>query len=179
MKKIWILLLFALANTALVNAQEKYHFTFNTKQDKDTTVVYDAHGNVVLLYGKDIFTYQQTPIKIAKDKKNLVFSSPDGELGRVASKKYKRIYLADSSMYVLKSGKRKLSYKKAGRACANAEYSYNSHPFFVDSKVYVEMSVDTPDSFLTPFLFHGVLAHIKGTQMSEELIWWSSFPYFM
>jgi hypothetical protein len=95
-----------------MNAQEKYHFTLNSKQD--TVIVYDVHNNVVLLYGKDVFVYRQSPIKIAKDGKKIVFSSLDGELGRVSSKKYRKVHLTDGNMYVLESGKKKLSYKKEG-----------------------------------------------------------------
>jgi hypothetical protein len=164
MKRIGILLLlYVLTNSVWVDAQEKYRFTINPGQD--TVMVYDAHDNVVLMYGKDIFVYRQTPIKVTKDKKEIIFSSQDGELGRVSSKKYRKIYLADGSTYVLVSGKRKLSYKKEGRVCASSGYSYSSGLW---DKVDVEMSVDTDLNFI-PFLFQSVLAHIQGTREAEQL----------
>ncbi|MDR0574447.1 MAG: hypothetical protein LBG96_10540 [Tannerella sp.] len=61
MKKNGILLLFVLTNSVLLDAQEKRRFTVKSKQD--TVVVYDAHDNAVLTYGKDVFVYRQTPIK--------------------------------------------------------------------------------------------------------------------
>ncbi|MDR0743832.1 MAG: hypothetical protein LBF05_05705, partial [Tannerella sp.] len=97
MKKLVILLLFVLTAGRLVDAQEKYHFTIYPKQD--TVVVYDANENVVLLYGKDVFVYRQIPIKVTKEKKRIVFSSSGGELGRVSSKRYGKIYLADGRVY--------------------------------------------------------------------------------
>ncbi|MDR0431060.1 MAG: hypothetical protein LBH58_11345, partial [Tannerellaceae bacterium] len=136
----------------------------------DTVTVYDAHDNVVLLYGKDVFVYRQSPIKIAKDGKETVFSSPDGELGRVSSKKYKKIHLSDGSMYVLASGKKKLSYKEDDRVCASAEYSFSISYPYSSGKVDVEMSVDTDLNFI-PFLFHSVLAHIRGTKEAEKMLW--------
>jgi hypothetical protein len=154
-----------------MNAQEKYHFTLNSKQD--TVIVYDAHNNVVLLYGKDVFVYRQSPIKIAKDGKKIVFSSSDGELGRVSSKKYKKVHLTDGNMYVLASGKKKLSYKKDGRVCASSEYSFNSSYPYSSGKVDVEMSVDT-DLNIIPFLFQSVLAHIRGTREAEHMHWITS-----
>jgi hypothetical protein len=165
MKKI-VILLFVLTTGRLVDAQEKFHFTINPKQD--TILVYDVHNNVVLLYGKDVFVYRQTPIKITKDKKEIVFSSPDGELGRVSSKRYKKIHMANGNMYVLTSGKKKLSYKKEGRVYASSEYSFSSSYPYSSGKVDVEMSVDTDLNFI-PFLFHGVLAHIRGTREAEQM----------
>jgi hypothetical protein len=161
MKRIGILLLFVLTNSVWVDAQGKYRFTINPEQD--TVIVYDAQDNVVLMYGKDIFVYRQTPIKVTKDKKEIIFSSRNGELGRVSSKKYRKIYLADGSTYALASGKRKLSYKKDGRVCASSGYSYSN-----GDKVDVEMSVDTDLNFI-PFLFQSVLAHIQGTREAEQL----------
>ena len=181
-KVIQVLLAGCMLTLTSVNAQEKYHFTFNTKQDNDTIIVYDAYNNPVLLYGKDVFTYQQTPIKIVEDKRKFVFSSPDKELGRVSSKRYKRIYLADSSTYVRKAGERELSYKKDGRVCANAEFTYNTYPLFVANsvnKVYVEMSVDSTDLYLTPFLFYGTLKHIKRMQRSEKIQQWALIPLYI
>jgi hypothetical protein len=162
------LLLFIIINSISVNAQEKYHFTLNSKQD--TVVVYDAHNNVVLLYGKDVFIYRQSPIKITKNRKEIVFSSSDGELGRVSSKKYKKVHLTDGSIYVLASGKKKLSYKKEGRVCASSEYSFSISYPYSSGKVDVEMSVDTDLNFI-PFLFQSVLAHIKGTRTTEKTLW--------
>ena len=173
MKKIVILLLLVLTTGMLMNAQEKYHFTINPKQD--TVVVYDVHDNVVLLYGKDVFVYRQIPIKITKDSKRIIFSSSDGELGRVSSKKYKKIHLADGRMYVLASGKKKLSYKKDGYVCASSVYSCSSSsPYVVDGKVDVEMNIGDTDLNFIPFLFQGVLAHIQGTRDVEQLYWTTS-----
>jgi uncharacterized protein YkuJ len=168
-KAFGLLLLFVLINGVSVDAQEKYRFTINPEQD--TIVVYDAHDNVVLLYGKDVFVYRQTPINVVKDKKQIVFASPNGELGKVSSKKYRKIRLTDGSMYVLASGKRKLSYKKDGQVCANVEYfhSSNSFPYVAENKVDVEMNVDTDLNFI-PFLFQSVLAHIRGTREAEQLL---------
>jgi hypothetical protein len=172
MKKIVTLLMFILLDNTLMNAQEKFHFTINSKQD--TIIVYDAHDNVILLYGKDIFVYLQTPIKMTKNKKEIIFSSPDKELGRIASKKYKKIYLEGGSIYVLTSDKKKLSYKKNGYVCASSEYSYsNSYPYFAGNKIDIEMSVDTDLNFI-PFLFQSVLAHIQGTREAEEILWITS-----
>jgi hypothetical protein len=168
MKKIIILLLIVLTTGTLMNAQKKYHFTINPKQD--TVVVYDAHDNAVLLYGKNIFVYWQTPIKVTKDKKEIVFSSPDGELGRVSSKRYKKIHMADGSVYTLASGKKKLSYKKEGRVCASSEYSFSISYPYSSGKVDVEMSVNTNLTFI-PFLFQGVLAQIRGTREVEQMFW--------
>jgi hypothetical protein len=167
-KTLGVLLLFIFINSISVNAQEKYHFTLNPKQD--TVIVYDTHDNVVLLYGKDVFVYRQSPIKIAKDGKEIVFLSSDGELGRVSSKKYKKVHLADGSMYVLASGKKKLSYKKDGSECASSEYSFSINYPYSSGKVDVEMNVDTDLNF-TPFLFQSVLAHIKGTSKAEKTLW--------
>jgi hypothetical protein len=163
-------LLFIFINSISVDAQEKYHFTLNSKQD--TIVVYDAHDNVVLLYGKDVFVYRQTPIKITGDKRKIVFSTPDKELGSVSSKKYRKIYLTDGSMYMLTSGKKKQAYKKDGHVCADANYSYNSsYPYSVGDRVDVEMSIgDNTDLNFIPFLFQSVLAHIRGTKEMEQLV---------
>jgi hypothetical protein len=172
-KALGVLLLFIFTNSISVDAQEKYHFTLSSKQD--TIVVYDAHDNVVIQYGKDVFVYRQTPIKITGDKKNVVFSTSDRELGRVSSKKYRKIYLVDGSIYVLASGKKKLTYKKEGHVCADAKYSYNSnYPYYVGDRVDVEMSIDDTDLNLIPFFFQSVLAHIKGTKEMEQLVWLSS-----
>jgi hypothetical protein len=181
MKRIGILLLLVLANGVLAEAQEKYHFSFKPRTlKKDTIIVYDEQDNVVLMYGKDIFVYRQTPITVSKDKRERVFSSPNGELGRVSSKHYKKIHLADGSTYELAPGMMKLAYKKDDRICARAEcYSGRYYPYLVESKVDVEMSVDT-DLNLTPFLFQGVIAHIKYTRYMERLhrltwiatVWW-------
>jgi hypothetical protein len=171
MKKNVILLLFILINSILVDAQEKYHFTINSKQ-QDTIALYDAHDNVVLLYGKDLFVYRQTPIKVTGNKKEIIFSFPDRELGKVSSRKYRKIYLEDGNMYVLISGKRKLSYKRDGRVCANAGYSFSGRYPYSTGKVDVEMSVDVDtDLNFIPFLFHSVLAHIQGTKEAEQLLW--------
>ncbi|MDR0749791.1 MAG: hypothetical protein LBF62_09505 [Tannerellaceae bacterium] len=167
MKRIGMLLMFVLINNLLADAQEKYHFTINSKQD--TVVVYDVHDNAVLLYGKDAFVYRQTPIKITKDKKKIVFSSPDKELGRASSKKYRKFYMADGSMYELASGKKKLSYKKDGHISAASSYSFNDR----DEKIDVEMNVEAADQDFLPFLFQGVLAHIQGTKEAEQLLWMS------
>ena len=173
MKKIRLLLLFILANSALADGQEKLRFTVKSKQD--TVVVYDAHDHAVLTYGKDVFIYRQSPIKVSRDKKEIVFSSQDRELGRISSKKCRKIHLADGSMYVLSSGKKKLSYKKEGQVCASAEYSFGSaNPYYVGEVVTVEMSVDTDLNFV-PFLFQSVLAHIQGTKEAERLAWLSLF----
>jgi hypothetical protein len=154
-KKIVILLLFVLTNGILVNAQEKYHFTINPEQD--TTVVYDAQDNVVFLYGKDVFVYRQTPIKVTKDKKVVIFLSSDEELGRVSSKKYRKIHLADGNMYVLVSEKKEIVIQKNGHVCASSKYSYSiSYPYFEVNKVEVEMSVDTDLNFI-PFLFQIII----------------------
>jgi hypothetical protein len=150
-----------------MDAQEKYHFTISSTQD--TIAVYDAHDNVVLLYGKDVFTYRQIPVKVTRNKKEIIFSFPDGELGRVSSNKYRKIYLEDGSMYVLTSGKKKLSYKKDGRVCASSEYSFSSSYPYSAGKVDVEMSVDTDLNFI-PFLFQSILAHIQGTREAEEIL---------
>jgi hypothetical protein len=163
--------MFVLINNLLVDAQEKYHFTINS--GKDTVVVYDAQNTVVLLYGKDVFTYRQTPIKRTKDKKKMVFSSPDKELGCVSSKKYRKIYTADGSTYELKSGKKKLSYKKDGHICAVSNYSFNNR----DKKIDVEMNVETEDLNLIPFLFQSTLAHILGTKEAEQALWMSLLLY--
>jgi hypothetical protein len=171
MKRIGMLLMFVLMNSLLVNAQGKYHFTINSRQD--TIVVYDAQNTVVLLYGKDAFVYRQTPIKLTKDKKKLVFSSPDKELGSVSSKRYRKIHTTDGSTYELKSGKKKLSYKKDGHICAVSNYSFNNR----DKKVAVEMNVETEDLNLIPFLFQSTLAHIQGTKEAEELLWMSLLLY--
>jgi hypothetical protein len=172
MKIIGMLLLFVLANSALADAQENYHFTVKSRQD--TVVVYDAHDNAVLMYGKDVFIYRQTPVKVTRNKKEIIFSSQDKELGRISSKKCRKIYLANGDMYVLSSGKRKLSYKKNGEICASSAYSYRTaFPSHI-SDVNVEMSVDTDLNFV-PFLFHSVLAHIKGTKEAEQLYWISLF----
>jgi hypothetical protein len=166
-----MLLMFVLMNNLLVDAQEKYRFTINSQPD--TIVVYDAQDNVVLLYGKDVFTYRQTPIKITKDKKKLVFSSPNEELGSVSSKRYRKIHTADGSTYELKSGKKKLSYKKDGHICAASNYSFNNR----GKKVDVEMNVETEDLNLIPFLFQSTLAHIQGTKEAEQLLWMSLLLY--
>jgi hypothetical protein len=171
MKRIGILLLFVLANSALADAQEKYRFTVKAKQD--TIVVYDTQDKNVLMYGKDVFVYRQTPIKVTGGKKGIVFSSQDKEWGRISSKKCKKIYLADGSLYVLSSGKRKLSYKKDGQVCASSTYSYTTaSPYYTDDVVNVEMSVDRDLNFV-PFLFFSVLAHIQGTKEAELLVWLS------
>jgi hypothetical protein len=171
-KALGVLLLLIFVNSISMDAQEKYYFTLNSKQD--TVVVYDAHDNIVLLYGKDVFVYRQTPIKIIGDKKK-VFSTPDKELGKMSSKKYRKIYLTDGSMYVLASGKKKLAYKKDGRVCADAKYSCNSScPYLVGDRVDVEMSIDDTDLNFIPFLFQSVLAHIQGTKDMEQLVWLSS-----
>jgi hypothetical protein len=175
MKKLVLLLLFVLTAGRLVDAQEKYHFTIYPKQD--TVVVYDAHENVVLLYGKDVFVYRQTPIKVTKEKKRIVFSSSDRELGRVSSKRYGKIHLADGSVYTLASGKKKLSYKKDGHVYASSEYSFSSSYPYSAGKVDVEMSVDTDLTFL-PFLFQSVLAHIRGTKEAEQISWITSMLLF-
>jgi hypothetical protein len=173
MKRIGILLLFVLANSVLAVAQENYRFT--VKSGQDTVVVYDTHDNAVLMYGKDVFVYRQTPIKVTKNKKEIIFSSQDKELGRISSKKCRKIYLADGSMYVLSSGKRKLSYKKDGQVCASSAYSYNTtYPYYTSDVVNVEMSVNTDLNFI-PFLFHSVLAHIQGTKEAEQSVWLSWF----
>jgi hypothetical protein len=173
MKKAGLLLLFILTNSVLVDAQEKYHFTVDAKHD--TIAVYDTRDNVVLLYGKDVFVYQQTPIKVIKDRKKIIFSSPIGELGKVSSNKYRKIYLTNGSMYILSSGKRKLSYKKDGQVCASAEYSYNgSYPYVMSDRIDVEMNIDT-DLDVIPFLFQSVIAHIQGTREAERLSFLSSF----
>lgn len=173
MKKVAILLLLVLANGISVEALETYRFTFNPgRLKKDTITVYDERDSVVLMYGKDIFVYRQNPITVSKDKRKRIFSSQDGELGRVSSKKYKKISLADGSTYDLVSGIRKLSYKKDGRVCASSEYYCGGGSFPMWDKVYVEMSIDTDLNF-TPFLFQGVLAHINGIRDAEQLIWLS------
>jgi hypothetical protein len=172
-KALGVLLLLIFINSISVNAQEKYRFTLNSGQD--TVAVYDAHGNVVLLYGKGVFVYRQTPIKIIGDKKKFVFSTPDKELGKVSSKKYRKICLTDGSMYVLASGKKKLAYKKDGHVCADAKYSYNSgYPYFAGDRVDVEMNIGDKDLNFIPFLFQSVLAHIQGTKDMERLVWLSS-----
>jgi hypothetical protein len=171
-KALGVLLLLIFTNSISVDAQKKYHFTLNPKQD--TVVVYDAHDNVVLLYGKDVFVYRQTPIKITRDKKEIVFSSPDGELGRVSSKKYIKIHVADGSVYTLVPGKKKLSYKRDGHVCASSEYSFSSGYPYSSGKVDAEMSIDDTDLNLIPFFFQSVLAHIKGTKDIEQLVWQSS-----
>jgi hypothetical protein len=168
MKKFVILLLFVLTLGRLMDAQEKLHFTIYPQQD--TIVVYDAHENVVLLYGKDVFVYRQTPVKVTKAKKEIIFSSSDGELGRVSSKRYRKIHLADGSVYTLASGKKKLSYKKEGHVCVSSEYSFGSAYPYSAGKVDVEMSVDA-DLNLIPFLFQSVLAHIRGTEEAERMFW--------
>jgi hypothetical protein len=173
-KRVSLLLLFVLANM-WAGAQEQYHFTVDYGSKQDTIAVYDAHDNVVLLFGKDVFVYRQAPVTVAKDKRSLVFSSAGKELGKVSSKKYKKIYLADSSMYVLESGKKKLSYKKDGRVCASAGYSYSCYPYFSGNKVDVEMSIDDTDLSFTPFLFQSTLAHIQGTRTAEQLFWITLF----
>jgi hypothetical protein len=174
MKRIGMLMMFVLMNNLLVKAQEKYHFTINSNNSKqDTIVVYDAQDNAVLLYGKDIFVYRQTPIIIAKDKKKIVFSSPDKEWGSVSSKKYRKIYTADGSIYELTSGKKKLSYKKDGHPCATSNYTYDNR----NKKIAVEMNVETADLNLIPFLFQSTLAHIQGTKGVEQLLWMSLLLY--
>jgi hypothetical protein len=174
MKKIGILLLLVLANSVLVDAQETYRFTFKPRTlKKDTITVYDEKDNAVLMYGKDIFVYRQTPITVSKNKKERVFSSPAGELGRASSKRYRNISLADGSTYELAPGMMKLAYKKDGRICARAEYYCGSYfPYTVGNEVDVEMSVDTDTDF-TPFLFQSVLAHINVTRSSELSFWLS------
>jgi hypothetical protein len=171
MKRLGMLMMFVLMNNLVADAQEKYHFTINSKQD--TVVVYDARDNAVLLYGKDVFVYRQTPIQLTKDKKKIVFSSPDKELGSVSSKKYRKIYMADGSMYKLTSGKKKLSYKKDGHPCAASNYSFNNR----DKKIAVEMNVETADLTIIPFLFQSTLTHIQGTKEAEQLLWTSLLLY--
>jgi hypothetical protein len=168
MKRIGILSLFVFAGSVSADAQDRFHFTINPKQD--TIVVYNAQDSVVLRYGKGVFTYRQTPVKMTKNKRKIIFSSPDGELGRVSSGKYRKIYLEDDSVYALAFGKRKLSYKKEGRVCAGAGYSFGGSYPYPAGKVDVEMSVDT-DSNLIPFLFQSVLAHIQGTRNAFVIAW--------
>jgi hypothetical protein len=175
MKKIFLLSLFVLAVGQRVAAQEKYHFTIHPKQD--TILVYDAHDQVVLRFGKNLFVYRQTPIKVTKEKKEFVFSDSEGELGRVSSKRYKKIHLADGNTYTLASGNKKLSYRKEGHACASAEYSFSRGDALAVGKVEVEMNVDT-DSIFIPFLFQGVLTHIRATREATQVAWITTMQSF-
>jgi hypothetical protein len=168
MKKMLLFSLFVLTAGQRVAAQEKYHFTVHPKQD--TILVYDAYDQVILRFEKNLFVYRQTPITVTKAKKELIFSDPEGELGRVSSKRYKKIHLADGNTYVLASGKKKLSYRKEGRACASAEYSFSRHDALAIGKVEVEMNVDTDSTFI-PFLFQSVLMHIRATRVATRIAW--------
>jgi hypothetical protein len=181
MKKIGILLLLVLANGVLVDAQETYRFTIDPLTlKKDTIKVYDERDDVVLMHGKNIFVYRQTPIKVTKDKGERVFSSPDGELGRVSSKYYKKIHLADGSTYIFATSRKnkssyKVSFKKDDNVCAYLEYSFRSgYPSSMWDKVDVEMGVDTDTDFI-PFLFQCALLQIRVTRMVEQSIWQSAF----
>jgi hypothetical protein len=61
--------------------------------------------------------------------------------------------------------------------CASSSYTYSGAPYFA-GKVDVEMSVDTDLNFI-PFLFHGVLAHIRGMKEAEQLLWFNNILMLM
>jgi hypothetical protein len=185
MKKLAVCLLVVALMDAAPAGAEKYHFTINPQQD--TIVVYDAANNAVLQYAKGFFVYRKAPITVTKDKKKFVFSSMGKEFGLIASKRCKKIYLfpgtevigqlSKENEYLLVSKKKNLSYKKAGKTCASAAYTFDStFPQLVGNRVDVEMDVDTDLNFL-PLLFHSVLAHIQkhnaAEKVSEQMTWWT------
>ncbi|MDR2680893.1 MAG: hypothetical protein LBC47_08815, partial [Tannerella sp.] len=143
-------------------AQETYYYTVDPR--KDTVLVYDENRNVVILYSKNEFIFKDMPVRLSRDKKAIVFSGLSGELGRVASKRYRKIILADGSEYRISSGKRNFSYKKNGIRCAGGKYSFTANGGAV-----VELYAN--DSSFLPFLFQTSIAHIKGTQLAEQLFW--------
>lgn len=165
-KTVLILIFLCVAQCGynLVSAQEKYTYVVEIKK-KEIRIKDDLGSDFAITDAG--FTFRGRAIAVSREGRRVILSDSSGVIGHAPSKRFKKVVMADGTVYTLKWKKGVQYYLVDGAIKESASYFIDENVMSRNRRIYVETTSNNPD--FMPFQFLSAQKHIRRMRDREHV----------